>query len=46
MDSIRHDIAMKIVGLSDRGEITLDAIERLLIAYDSLKQGMQDHARK
>ena len=23
MDSIRNDIAMKIVGLSDRGEITL-----------------------
>jgi chromosomal replication initiation ATPase DnaA len=39
MHRICRDIAMKIVGLSDRGEITLAAIERLLIAYDSLKQG-------
>jgi hypothetical protein len=26
----RDDIALKIIGLADRGEITLDAIERLL----------------
>jgi hypothetical protein len=37
MDSIRQDI-LKIIGLSDRGEVTLDAIERLLIAYDTIKQ--------
>lgn len=38
-DAERRAIALKIVGLSDRGEITLDAVERLLIAYDAIKQG-------
>jgi hypothetical protein len=32
-DTLRRDIAMKIVGLSDRGEVTLTAVERLLVEY-------------
>src|ERR1700674_2223308 len=37
-NSIRRDLALQIVGLSDRGEITLAAIEHLLTAYDSFKE--------
>jgi len=38
---LRRDIAMTIVGLSDRGEISLTAIEHILNEYDSLKQKEQ-----
>jgi len=41
-DAERHALALKIVGLSDRGEVTLGAIERLLIAYDSTKQDVDE----
>ena len=41
---LRRDIAMTIVGLSDRGEISLTVIERILTEYDSLKQKEQKEA--
>jgi hypothetical protein len=37
-EQLRREIAMTIVGLSDRGEISLTTIESVLLAYDAVKQ--------
>ncbi len=37
-EQLREKTARKIIGLADRGEITLTAVERILQEYDAAKQ--------
>lgn len=40
---IQHGTALRIIGLSDRGEITLSIVERILKEHDALMQALLIH---